>query len=116
MLFVMTSGYLNIDLTQKSFFYKSCGAFNELSNAVCRLSLGFVFLDLKGSRKGSPARCRDFQSPPGIGLNRKVCASCERGYAQYLHRIETGPRAFLPGPLFLAIFLTSPFKQGQRNT
>ena len=43
MLFVMTSGDLNIDLTQKSFFYKSCSAFNELSNAVCRLSLRLVF-------------------------------------------------------------------------
>ena len=82
---------------KKFFFYKNCTSFNELSNAICRLSLRFVFffLDLKRSRKGSPARYRDFQSPPGIGLNQKVCASCERGYAQYLHRIETGPHLWM---------------------
>ena len=41
MLFVMTSGDLNIDLT--TFFYKSCNSFNKLSNAVCRLLLRFMF-------------------------------------------------------------------------
>ena len=46
MLFVMTSGNLNIDLTQKKLFYKSCRPFNELSNAACRLSLLFVVFEV----------------------------------------------------------------------
>ena len=44
-VFVMTSGDLNINLTQKS-FYKSCMSINELSNAVFRLSLRFVVFEI----------------------------------------------------------------------
>ena len=41
-LFVITSGDVNIDRDPKRFFYKCCKSFDELSNAVCRLSLRFV--------------------------------------------------------------------------
>ena len=68
MWFVMAFGYLNIDLTH----FLSCGSFNELSNAVCRLSLSrrFVVFEIwRRGKKGPPsARFRAFQSPPGIGL------------------------------------------------
>ena len=45
MLFVMTSGDLNIDLTQKV-SYKSYRSFNDLSNPVCRLSLPFAVFEI----------------------------------------------------------------------
>ena len=43
----MTSGDLNIDLTQKKVVYKSCKSFNELSNAlaVCRYDSCFSSSD-----------------------------------------------------------------------
>ena len=72
MLFGMTSGDLNINLTQKRFFYKSCRSFKELSNAVCSLSLRFVFfLELTGGfstprqipSRSEPARNRVKCSP-----------------------------------------------------
>ena len=45
-LFVITFGDLNIDLTQKKVIYKSCRPFNEISNAVCRLSLRLVVFEI----------------------------------------------------------------------
>ena len=57
MLFVMTSGDLNIDLTQKCFFfYKTCRFFNELSNAVCRLSLRIMAFEICRGAERPPAR------------------------------------------------------------
>ena len=48
----MTSGDRNIYLTRKCFLF-SCRSFNDLSNAVCRLSLRCVFFfRSEGGRKG----------------------------------------------------------------
>ena len=48
MLYVMTSGEddLNIDLTPKKVLSKSYRSFNEISNAVCCLSLQFVVFEI----------------------------------------------------------------------
>ena len=53
-LVVMTSSDLNIDLTRKSLFYKSCRSFIKLSNAVCRLSLRFVVFDIWREAEKAP--------------------------------------------------------------
>ena len=69
MLFVMTFGDLNIDLTQKV-FYNSCRSFNELSAApfvVCRYN-SFFFLDLTGG--GGEKASRPIQSLSEPAWNR----------------------------------------------
>ena len=65
MLFVMTSGDLNIDLTQKVFFlYKSCSSFNKLSKpyAVCRYDSWFSRSE--GGPKGPPPDIEPFRARP----------------------------------------------------
>ena len=75
MLFVMTAGDLNIDVTQKSFFFtKVVGLLTkyQLPVAVCRYDSWFSRFD--AGPKGTPplpARFRAFQSPPRIGLSYK---------------------------------------------
>ena len=67
MLFVMTSGDLNIDLTQKKVVYKSCKSFNELSNAlaVCRYDSCFSSSD--GGQKRPPPNSESFRARPEYG-------------------------------------------------
>ena len=51
-LFVMTSGDLNNDLTRNSFLYKSYRSFNEISNAVCLCRYNSCFSRSDGGQKG----------------------------------------------------------------
>ena len=64
----MTSGDLDIDLSRKC-LSKSCRSFNDLSNAVCRLSIRCVIFYIWRGPKRPPAQNRTFRSPPGIGLS-----------------------------------------------
>ena len=62
MLFVMTSGNINIDLNQKV-IYKTCRSFNALSNAVCRLSLRFVVFEIWRRLKRPPCPIPSLSEP-----------------------------------------------------
>ena len=71
MLFVMTSGDLNIDLIQ--FFSTKVVVLStnyQAPFAVCRYDSWFLISE--GGPKRPPVRYRAFQSPPGIGLKRAL--------------------------------------------
>ena len=61
-VFLMNSGDLNIDPTQKS-FYKSCRPFNELVNALFRLSLGFVVFKIWRGPENAPRPILSLSEP-----------------------------------------------------
>ena len=61
-LFVMSYGDLNIDLTQKSYL-KRCRSFNELSNAICRLPLRLVVFDISEVGRKGPRSIQSLSEP-----------------------------------------------------
>ena len=65
MLFVMTSGDLNIDLTQKKLFTKVVSRSTNYQTPLPFVATMRAFRVLTGAKK-VPARFRVFQSPPGI--------------------------------------------------
>ena len=111
-LFVITSGDLNIDLTQKKvFFYKTCRSFNEQSNEACRLSLRFMVFEIwwgGGGRKAlrpilslsEPARNRVNPYMPITLLHLQV-------YICVIHEVRLGFSDFL--------LLISPGSRGQHS-
>ena len=94
MLFVMTSGDLNIDLTKKKLFYKSYSFSTNYQTPfeVCRYNSCFLYL--KGGKK-APCPISSLSEPAWNRAKsesvRQLRAGHWSGYIQYLHRIETGP-------------------------
>ena len=107
-LFLMTSGDLNIDLTQKVICLQKFWVFQRTMKrrlpftAVRPILFFFLGGGSEGGGRKDPARFRTFQSPPGIGLSAGLFKlNLQKGQTNQIHylallRQSRAAAAYLP--------------------